>query len=222
LSLNPVSRQLLIDLIVEKVRDDAAALEKFTDEGIEVIDIRRVLGEILEANPTVAMPIDSISIDLREWASTLKVNVRLWIVRKHIEFGHPEHVLYEIPEEFRPALDTEEDRSDATPLARYDVSIADLVQSGLLQVGQKLLMNWKPRNGDKRIFEGLVRSGGEIEVLGKSFASPSYAALFALQSAGSNRSTENGWVKWKTDNGVLLSALREQYLRSVDGPTDVA
>jgi hypothetical protein len=81
-------------------------------------------------------------------------------------------------------------------------------------------MNWKPRTGDKRVFEGFVRDGGEIEVLGNAFTSPSYAALYALQSTGSSRTTENGWVKWKTESGVLLSTLREQYLQLVDGERD--
>jgi hypothetical protein len=216
-AMNPASRQLLIDLIVEKVREDSSAMDKFTDEGIEVINIRRVLGEIFEANPTVGMPIDAISSDLREWASTLKVSVKLWIVRKHVEFGHPERVLYEIPEEFRPALDTGEEEAETAQRARYDVTLFDLIESGLLQDGQKLLMSWKPRNGEKRVFEGRVRAGGEIEVLGKAFSSPSYAAVYAMQSAGSSRSTENGWGTWKTEGGVLLSVLREQYLQSLDG-----
>jgi hypothetical protein len=215
-AMNPASRQLLVDLIVEKVREDPSAMEKFTDEGIEVIDIRRVLGGILEANPTVGMPIDAISSDLREWASTLKVSVKLWIVRKHVEFGQPDRVLYEIPEEFRPALDTEEAADDISQQARYDVTISDLIGAHLLTRGQMLLMNWRPRNGEKRCFEGLVRDSGEIEVLGKPFASPSYAAIYALQSAGSNRTTENGWVKWKTEDGVLLSTLRERYLKLHD------
>jgi hypothetical protein len=221
-AMNAASRQLLIDLIVERVRDDPTAMEKFAEEGIEVINIRRVLGQILEGNPIVGMPIDAISNDLREWASTLKVSVKLWIVRKHVEFGHPEHVLYEIPEEFRPALDTEEEAADSSSVTRYDVTLSDLIQSRLLRDGEKLVMGWKPRNGDKRVFEGLVRAGGEIEVLGKPFTSPSYAAVYALQSAGSNRSTENGWVKWKTEGGVLLSILREQYLDSLDGQLENA
>ncbi len=221
-AMNPASRQLLIDLIVEKVREDEASMDKFRDEGIEVIDIRRFLGEILEGNPTVGMPINVISSDLREWASTLKVSVKLWIVRKHVEFGHPERVLFEIPEEFRPALDTGVEMSDTSRQARYDVSLSDLILSGLLRNGQKLQLNWKPRNGDKRVFEGLVRDSGEIEVLGKSFTSPSYAAVYALQSTGSSRTTENGWVKWKTESGVLLSTLRDQYLQSVDGRADGA
>lgn len=156
-AMNPASRQLLTDLIVERVREDPPAMEKFAEEGIEVIDIRRVLAEILAANPLVGMPIDAISTDLREWASTLKVSVKLWIVRKHVEFGHPEQVLYEIPEEFRPALDTEETETPASQQARYDVSISDLIAGGQLLEGQKLLMPWKPRNGVKRVFEGIIR-----------------------------------------------------------------
>jgi hypothetical protein len=216
-AMNPASRQLLIDLIVETVRDDTSAMEKFRDEGIEDIDIRRVLAEILDDNPIIGMPIDTISSDLREWASTLKVNVKLWIVRKHVEFGRPESVLFEIPEEFRPAFDSENETSDSARQARYDVTLSDLIKKGLLRSGQKLLMSWKPRNGDKRVFEGFVRDGGEIEVLGKAFTSPSYAALYALQSTGSGRTTENGWVKWKTERGELLSTLREQYLQLIDG-----
>ncbi len=144
-AMNPASRQILIDLIVETVRDDTSAMGKFRDEGIEDIDIRRVLAEILEGNPII------------------------------------------------------------------------LIQKGLLRSGQKLLMNWKPRNDDKRVFEGFVRDGGEIEVLGKAFTSPSYAALYALQSTGSGRTTENGWVKWKTERGELLSTIRDQYLQSLEG-----
>ncbi len=221
-AMNPASRQLLNDLIVEKVREDAAAMEKFADEGIEVIDIRRVLGRILETNPIVGMPIDAISSDLREWASTRRVTVKLWIVRKHVEFGYPERVLYEIPEEFRPALDTEENDTTDGQGDRYAVTIADLIQGGFLRDGQKLLMHWKPRNGDKRNFEGVVRASGEIKVFSKAFTSPSYTAVYALQSPGSSRSTENGWVKWKTEDGVLISALREQYLHSLVGTSSTA
>jgi hypothetical protein len=47
---------------------------------------------------------------LKEWAGTLRNDVRLWLVRKHIEFGAPENVAYEIPEEFRPVLDTTEEK----------------------------------------------------------------------------------------------------------------
>src|SRR5438445_2921353 len=126
-AMTPASRQLLIDLVVEKVQTEVAWLDKFADEEIEIINIRQVLGEILATRPTVGMPIDAISTDLREWSATLNVVVNLWIVRKFVEFGHAEHILYEFPEEFRPALDTGEPASDNLGQARYDATLSDLV-----------------------------------------------------------------------------------------------
>jgi hypothetical protein len=225
-AMHPASRQLLIDLAVEKVRDDPSLLEKFAEEQIEVIDIRRVLGGILETNPVIGMPVDGVTNDLREWASTLKVNVKLWIVRKHVEFGQAQNIMYEIPEEFRPALDTEHEASpDESAITRYDVTLTDLIEAGLLHVGEKIYMPYKPRNAEKRTFEGTIRADGGIEVLGKTFTSPSYAALYGLQNAGSTRTAINGWASWRTSAGVLLAGLREQYLQSNilaqgDGPAD--
>jgi hypothetical protein len=54
------------------------------------------------------MSIDSISNDLRDWAETLKANVKLCIVKKYVESGNSENIIYEIPEESHPALDTAE------------------------------------------------------------------------------------------------------------------
>jgi hypothetical protein len=98
--------------------------------------------------------------------------------------------------------------------ARYSVSLLDLIQAGLLQVGDKLQMVWTPRGGERKVFEGRLTAAGEIEVLGKTFASPSNAAVHAMQTAGSDRSTENGWGRWKTACGILLAELREQHLAS--------
>jgi hypothetical protein len=123
--------------------------------------------------------------------------------------------MFEIPEEFRPVIDTAlVDRDENTNDTRYDVSIPDLVEADLLQDGEKLAMEWKPRSGDRKVFDGTILSNSEIEVFGKPFASPSYAAVYALQSAGSNRKTENGWVKWKNSDGKLLSELRERYIET--------
>ena len=83
----PSSRQLLIEMAVERAREDEQVMEIFADENIDTIDIRRVLDEILETEPIIGMPIDSVSNDLREWAATLKTDVRLWIVKKYVEFG---------------------------------------------------------------------------------------------------------------------------------------
>ena len=212
---NPASKQSLADIAAERVRNDIDLQERFADEGIHAIDIRRVLGEILAKEPIVAMPIDAVKDDLREWATTLRIPVKLWIVRKYVEFGKPENVVYEIPEEFGPvavtAIDDDETQSEK---ARFDVTISDLIDAGLVTIGQRLLMPYKPRNGEQRTYEGVICDDGSIEVLGKRFPTPSYAALFGIQDAGSTRKTVNGWTAWRTDDGELLSVWRDRFLDS--------
>ena len=73
------TRQLLTEILVQMVTNDPQVEEKFEEEGIKQIDIRKVLGEIFEKPPIIGMPIDRVTNDLREWAETLKNDVRLWI-----------------------------------------------------------------------------------------------------------------------------------------------
>ena len=212
----PITKKLLIELAIEKVREDERLREKFTDQRIDIIDIHRVLAEILERRPIVGMPIDFVSRDLQEWATTLRNEVKLWIVRKYVEFGQPENVLYEIPEEYRPVLDTREESEFQSSVARYDVTLSSLIDAGLLTVGSKLFMPYSPKNGQKRVYEGTVCDDGSIEVLGKSFSSPSYAALYGIQDAGSERKTVNGWTSWRNADGLFLSELRDKYLEGIE------
>jgi len=210
---NPVSKQKLVDIAAERVRNDPGLQERFADEGIHAIDIRRVLAEIMAKEPIVAMPIDAVKDDLREWVQTLRVPVKTWIVRKYVEFGKPENVMYEIPEEFGPVLDTAIEDDDARKeTARFDVTVTDLLDAKLVHVGQKLQMRYKPRNGDQRNYEGTICDDGSIEILGKPFSSPSYAALYGIQDAGSDRNTVNGWKAWRTDDGEILGDLRDRFL----------
>jgi hypothetical protein len=208
----PISKQFLIELAVERVREDATLREKFTELGIEVIDIRRVLAEILDKKPFIGMPIDAVSKDLQEWAATLKNVVKLWIVKKYVEFGRAENVMYEVPEEYRPVLDTQDDGSSQNALMRYDVSVADLIKEGLLTPDENLYMVYRPKNAERRTYQSVVQQDGTINLLGNSFNSPSYAALYGIQDAGSDRKTVNGWTSWKNATGESLADLREEYL----------
>jgi hypothetical protein len=210
---NPVSKQSLVDIAADRVRNDTDLQERFADEGIHAIDIRRVLAEILAKEPIVAMPIDAVKDDLREWAATLRIPVKLWIVRKYVEFGRPEIIMYEIPEEFGPIVDTAQNEEESkTELARYDVTVADLIDAELLHVGQTLHMPYKPRNGEQRIYQATICNDGSIELLGKQFSSPSYAAVYGIQNAGSDRKTVNGWTAWRLENGEPLASIREIYI----------
>ncbi|MFQ5793812.1 MAG: hypothetical protein ACE5JP_02030 [Candidatus Bipolaricaulia bacterium] len=207
------TKRLLAEMVVSAVREDDDLMEKFTDEGIDPIDVRGVLSELFEKDPIVGMPIDSISNDLRAWAETLRVDVKLWTIRKYVDFNDSSNIVYEIPEEYRPDFDTtEENEVRRTGIAHYDVSIADLIQAGLLTAGQELTMPYKPRQGERRTYTAVVQANGSLQVLGKTFSSPSYAALYGIQDAGSDRRTVNGWISWKDSEERTLAELREEYM----------
>jgi len=161
------TRQLLTEIMVQMVSDDTSVREKFEDEGIKEIDIRKVLGDIFEKAPIIGMPIDKVSNDLREWAETLKNDVRLWIVKKYSQFGSPDIIAYEIPEEYRPILDTtDRNEQSKSRIRTYDVSLEDLINAGLLSEGAELRLTYKPRGRKQKNYKGILSSDGSITVLG--------------------------------------------------------
>ena len=211
----PASRRMLTEMVISRVKENASFRDRFDELGVSEIDIRRVVSEIFEGKPIVGIPIDHVGTDLREWAQTLKCEVKLWVIRKMVEFGNPSNIIYEIPEEYRPTLDTSPELI-ITPsgYTYYDVTIADLLSAGLLKPGQTLYMTYGPRGVERRRFEAVVLEEGSMEVLGRSFSAPSYAALLCIQDAGSSRNTVNGWISWKTDDGRTLADLREALLQT--------
>ncbi len=109
------TKQLIIELIIQQLREDSGIMKKFNDEGfgkedegVFLDEIREVLVEIFGKKPVIGMPIDSISKDLRDWAGTLKSNVKLCTIEKYAENGNPENIIYEIPEEHNTELNTAE------------------------------------------------------------------------------------------------------------------
>lgn len=207
------SRQLLEEIVIQMYANDSDVKDKFREEGIREIDVRKVLGDIFRKAPIIGMPIDRTSQDLKDWAETLRNDVRLWLVRKYIDFDAPENVAYDIPDDHRPVLDTSDDRERSkSGIASFDVSIRDLLEAGFLQDGEVLVMPYKPRGGTQTEYKAVVSKDGSLEVLGKKFTSPSYAAVLGLQHAGSKRKTANGWISWRNKGGKVLADLRTEYL----------
>lgn len=215
-SQQTLTKKTLEDLTVELYQKDDTTREKFTELGIKEINIRKLLSEILEKEPVVGVPIDAITNDLRDWARTLKYNVKLWVISKYVEFGNPKNVAYEFPEEFKPELDTEEE-DDSTQDRKSKISeigLHHLIKSGFLIVGQELHMTYKPRNGSQKKYKASILPDGSLNVLNQIFTSPSYAALACIQDAGSERKTVNGWTSWKTDNGIQITELRDKLIEN--------
>jgi hypothetical protein len=219
-SQQAITKRTIIDLSVEQYRNDYSTKEKFDELNIAEINVRQVLGDILDTDPIIGVPIDGVTNDLRDWARTLKYKVKLWLVNKFVEFNNPVNVVFEFPEEFKPELDTEEEAEEKNTnreINRYDVEISDLITSNLINIGDKLYMPYKPRNGQPKRYEATILEDGSLKLLEQVFGSPSYAALAGINDSGSTRQTVNGWTSWKTNDGKLLSELREQYLLQQEG-----
>lgn len=216
-SQQSITKRTLVDLAVEQYQSDSYTKEKFEDLQIAAVNVRQVVGDILETDPIIGVPIDGVTNDLREWARTLKYKVKLWVVSKFVEFNKMTNIVFEFPEEFKPELDTEEESKPQkanTEIAQFDVEIIDLVNANLLTVGEKLIMLYKPRNGQQKRYEATVLEDGSLEILGQQFSSPSYAALAGIQDAGSDRKTVNGWTSWKNSKNKSLAEMREQLLNT--------
>lgn len=211
------TKRILVDLAVEQYQSDPYTKEKFEDLNINTINVRQVVGDILETDPIIGVPIDGVTNDLRDWARTLKYKVKLWVVSKFVEFKKPANIIFEFPEEFKPELDTEEEsrpKTANTEIAKYDVELNDLLLSQLIAVGEKLTMVYKPRNGQQKRYEAIVLEDGSLGLLGQQFSSPSYAALAGIQDAGSDRKTVNGWTSWKNSQNKTLADMREKLLNT--------
>jgi hypothetical protein len=191
--------------------------EKFEELNILPINVRQVVGDILESDPLIGMPIDSTSQDLEDWARTLKNHVKLWEVQKFVEFNNPSGIVYEFPEEFKTVLNTEEENDPLSLnslIFTNTIDLADLIHAELLTIGEKLTMTYKPRNGQQKRYEASILEDGSLDLLGQHFSSPSYAALAGIQDAGSDRKTVNGWTSWKNDKNQSLSDLRDELHKS--------
>jgi hypothetical protein len=216
-SQQAITKRTLVDFAVSQYKADHYTKEKFDDLNIAEINVRQIVGDILETDPIIGVPMDGVTNDLRDWARTLKYKVKLWVVSKFVELNKPTNIVFEFPEEFKPELDTEEESQPQKPnteIAQYDVEIIDLINAGLIHVSDKLIMAYKPRNGQQKKYEAKILEDGSIEVLGQTFSAPSYAALAGIQDAGSDRKTVNGWTSWKTLNGQTLAELREKLLNT--------
>ncbi|MCB1315161.1 MAG: hypothetical protein KDK27_04360, partial [Leptospiraceae bacterium] len=111
-SQQDLSRKLLIEVAVNLYKENESIRRIFEDEQIPDIDVRRILADIMEKPPIIGIPIDRVTSDLRQWAESLRVQVKLWSVKKY-QLLDGRETIYEFPGEFRPILDTAEINSNS-------------------------------------------------------------------------------------------------------------
>lgn len=199
----PLTIEALLKTCIDMAKNDKKVLALFDELGIPQIQIHGKLKKIFESPPVIAIPIDGVPSDLQAWAKSLKYEVRIWRITKYQSLDGT-RVLYEIPDEYKPADNTEDNGSSQAPNQLYDF----LLQSGLVHAGQKVFLEYGPRGKTKQRWEGILRESG-IEIEGIVRA-PSTAAVYCIQKAGSPRRTANGWTMWKTEEGLTLDEVYQK------------
>ena len=203
------TRELLLRLALDQVAGNSSVKQVFRELGIEELEIHGRLHRILRRPPIIAIPIDSIPKDLKEWVQTLRNDVKIWVLEKYVAEEGSGRVLYSLPDETLPTLSTRSTKSGGVAtVTRSSAPWQDLINAGLIQDGDPLMMEYGPRGQPRRTFQGVARADG-VEVDGRIF-SASAAAVHCIRQAGSDRRTANGWVSWKTPRGKFLNDLYQE------------
>jgi hypothetical protein len=187
--------------------------EKFEENNIEPIDVRKVLSDIVSKDPIIGIPIDYVSNDLKDWSNTQRFEVKLWVISKYAELSNPDEIMYEFPEDFRPDFDF--NKSNTTPtnfnaLGRDvgEITISTLIEIGHLKPNEQIYFEYGQRGTKKKKYSATIQEDGSLAVLGGIYKSPSWAALACMQDSGSNRKTVNGWTAWRTLDGKQIDSFR--------------
>jgi hypothetical protein len=179
---------------------------------IQEIGIHGRINRILKKDPVVALPIDTIPKDLEEWARSLRVPVRIWLVEKYSDIDG--NILYNIPDLEAAAGGGDVLLVSSSDTGGYSKTLEAAVKAGFLTEGQRVYMDYGQKGKPKTRFEGIVRIDG-IEVDG-TVSSPSISSLRCIQQVNSDRTTSNGWVSWKTEDGKLIDDAWQRYVKTTE------
>jgi hypothetical protein len=208
----PKSRMLLIEKAFELYKSNTSVREIFDLLEIKEADAFKIIQEIVNKDPIIALPIDNVTNDMYTWASEQKSIVKIWTIKKYREVSNPSDIIFEFPSDYKASVDTEEETDDLRSFNKYDVTIEDLVTSKILSIGEVLYLKYKPKNGEQKSYSAEILDDYTIRIDSETFNAPSYAALYCINKSGSERKTVNGWTSFRNSNGKLLSELREEYL----------
>jgi len=190
----------IADNCIKKINKNSSFKDLLNEIDIEEINIHGTINNILKTPPIVALPIDSIPNDLKDWIKTLTVEIIVWLVEKYVDING--NVLFSIPEK-EIEIETNYDNDNKEKITG-DI-LSQVIDKGFLTIGQELYFEYGPKGKSKTKFIGIVKKNG-IEVDGE-ISSVSVSSLRCIQKISPSRTTSNGWVVWKTKDGKLINEL---------------
>lgn len=155
------TKEAILQLALHQVSDDESTKQIFVELGIEEIGIHQRLLEILRKDPTIAIPIDAIPKDLREWILSLRHRAKIWVIEKYISTDDPTRVFYSLPDENLPTLATRATSTGKVSTVTRGPSLwRDLLDTGVINDGMPLRMVYGPRGQPKQTLRALLGKRG--------------------------------------------------------------
>ena len=194
----------ILDAALAQLRASSETRSMFQEAGISEYDVQGRLQSILGKPPIVAIIIDSMARDLVGWAQTLRNDVNIWVIEKFVSNADNTRILYSVPDDSVPTVSTAAKKPGTLSEARVTGTqpYQELMNAMPELTGRSVKLEYGPRGGKRRTFEGILRNAG-VEFEGE-VRPISSAAVHCLKKAGSTRKTANGWTLWRTASGEYL------------------
>jgi Restriction Enzyme Adenine Methylase Associated len=207
----PDTRQAILQSALTQIAQDQNQLQIFTDLEISQIEIHGYIHAILQKPVIIAIPIDGIPKDLTDWMQTLRNQTRVWFIEKYVATTDSTRVLYSLPDENLPTIETSIGGSSTTTAVttRSSQPFQELLEAGILKTGEELFMEYGPRGQPRQKYTAIVHPDG-LSIDGQVY-SASYAAVYFINKAGSPRKTANGWILWRNSEGKYLDDLYTEF-----------
>ena len=90
---------------------------------------------------------------------------------------------------------------------RNEVSLAQLVEAGVIKAGRKIIASYKGKD-----YSGSIMKDGKVKVEGEIYDSLSTAGRAVMRSAGNEKPAVNGWAFFRVkenDEWVPIATLRD-------------
>ena len=90
---------------------------------------------------------------------------------------------------------------------KIEVSLAQLVEAGVVKAGRKIVASYKGKD-----YSGSIQKDGRVKVEGEVYDSLSTAGRAVMRSAGNEKPAVNGWAFFKVSvqgEWVPISTLRD-------------
>ena len=186
---NSASRKKIVEVLYESIKEDQI-LEARIKKEIESGEIYKFVSELISNEPIIAIAIDEKTNELEEAIKDIKGDIKVLEFKTFAREGMTDGVNAHL---FNPIFGSRKIKQ----LSRSAAITRDktVKRNEVLRVGMKLKKMYKGKE-----FVAEVIDNQKISFNGKIYNSVSMAAVAAIRSTGSKRTTEDGWRWWTYKN----------------------